>query len=360
MINTIRQLFQMITVPLLKAASGHFTEGVSVLICCKNEGYNIPFCLTSVAAFADQIICVDNGSTDGTLEKMQAFRDHHPELDIKVLSVPDASLREARNCGLKEVDRKWLLNCGGDFVFYTSGKYAFPEALKRFMRKGGYRAWRLAHVNLYGDLHHTYKGLNIYHLGEHYFFRMSKQLIFRETEKFDYLQLPKYYIREIHEPPAFFHMDGMKSDERLLYRNAYFEWRQLLNTSKDEEKASLHDFGRFFHEWKLILFHTTDNKKLKFRFQRQLATLYYQPYAEEKYYPYPEVIRDIIEKGEERFMVSYKEGKPYLRTDLEDTEMKGFVPEKDDLEWDIEAYNRNYHAKDYLRVIKARVLTESV
>ncbi|MDQ5984341.1 MAG: hypothetical protein CSYNP_00034 [Syntrophus sp. SKADARSKE-3] len=45
---------------------------ISVAIITKDEAHNLPRCLSSVA-FADQIVVVDSGSTDGTLEIAQAF-----------------------------------------------------------------------------------------------------------------------------------------------------------------------------------------------------------------------------------------------------------------------------------------------
>ena len=41
---------------------------LSVVIIAKNEAHNLPRCLQSVKGLADEVVVVDSGSTDGTLE----------------------------------------------------------------------------------------------------------------------------------------------------------------------------------------------------------------------------------------------------------------------------------------------------
>jgi glycosyltransferase involved in cell wall biosynthesis len=41
---------------------------LSVVIIAKNEAHNLPRCLESVKDLADEMVVVDSGSTDGTLE----------------------------------------------------------------------------------------------------------------------------------------------------------------------------------------------------------------------------------------------------------------------------------------------------
>src|SRR5579883_1111852 len=54
------------------------SERVSVLICTYNYARYLPQCLTSVLAQTrppDEVIVIDDGSTDGTPELMKQFRD---------------------------------------------------------------------------------------------------------------------------------------------------------------------------------------------------------------------------------------------------------------------------------------------
>jgi glycosyltransferase involved in cell wall biosynthesis len=43
-------------------------EGISVLIACQNEEATLALCVISFLDFADEIILVDNGSTDRSKE----------------------------------------------------------------------------------------------------------------------------------------------------------------------------------------------------------------------------------------------------------------------------------------------------
>jgi glycosyltransferase involved in cell wall biosynthesis len=355
--NIVKQLFQRIFAPLL-SNSRNFTEGVSVLLCCKNEAHNIGLCLDSLLPFAQQIICIDNGSNDASLEKMNNFKSDHPEVDITILELADVPLCEARNAGLAHVKHRWLLHIGADFVFYKEGPTAFTSILAEMSRINTYCSWRFPFINLYGDLRHTYKHYATRTLGEHYFFRMSKHLKFVEKGKFDFLRTPFYYTSHTYNEVVFFHLDGLKSDDRLLYRNAYFEWRQTLNAAAMEEKEALSDFERFFTQWKKQLFGTTEKKRLKFRFQRQLAALHFAPYRPEQFAPYPKSIEALVANTNTQFEVIYKNDKPYRRSDHNDTEMLSYQPDESDLNWDINAFQKKYEAKKYLSTIKKELIQQ--
>ena len=42
--------------------------GISAVVAMKNEEYTLPLCLKSLIGFADQVIIVDNGSEDDSLQ----------------------------------------------------------------------------------------------------------------------------------------------------------------------------------------------------------------------------------------------------------------------------------------------------
>ena len=46
---------------------------LSVVIIAKNEAHNLPRCLESVKGLADEVVVVDSGSTDGTLDVCAQF-----------------------------------------------------------------------------------------------------------------------------------------------------------------------------------------------------------------------------------------------------------------------------------------------
>ncbi|MFT6761315.1 MAG: hypothetical protein ACJATS_002514, partial [Psychroserpens sp.] len=50
-------------------------DGITAVVSAKNEAYIIPFCLKSLVGVVDQVVCIDNGSDDGTLEAMNTFKN---------------------------------------------------------------------------------------------------------------------------------------------------------------------------------------------------------------------------------------------------------------------------------------------
>ena len=62
-------------------------NGISVLIACQNEEALIALCIRSFLAFGDELIVVDNGSTDRSKEIIQSLQSLYPE-KIKFFDVP--------------------------------------------------------------------------------------------------------------------------------------------------------------------------------------------------------------------------------------------------------------------------------
>jgi len=76
------------------------SRDVSVVIPCRDEVEHIGALLDAVLAQHAQpveVIIVDGGSTDGTLEVVDQFRAEHPELSIALLTRPGVSIPSAIN-----------------------------------------------------------------------------------------------------------------------------------------------------------------------------------------------------------------------------------------------------------------------
>ena len=313
--------------------------GISAVVAAKNEEYIIPYCLNSLKGIADQIICIDNGSTDSTMQLMEKFKFENPKIHVDVISLPNALLGDCREAGLNATKHQWHLRWDADMVCKSSG----PENMKilkdKILKKNNARAIRLPRTNLEGDFHHASKIGKIVDPGEPILVRFSKWIKYVEYGKFDTIRLPLFYKSTYENKRYYFHCQGLKSESRLIYRQCYFIWRDLCNKTTDAfvlEKLKNFELFKKFYEFEL--FGTNDVKQLKYRHTRQYCTLHYTHYDKEKYGDYPDVIKTAIANKEERFFIKYKDDKPYIRVDKDDKEMINYSPTKDDLSWNINDY----------------------
>lgn len=123
---------------------------LSVIVITKNEGQNLDACLDSVAGLADEIVVVDSGSTDATLD---IARRHCANL-IETADWP--GFGPQKNRALDAASREWVLSLDADErltpeladeirrVLATPGKtvcFALPRLswyCGRFMRHSGW------------------------------------------------------------------------------------------------------------------------------------------------------------------------------------------------------------------------------
>ena len=97
-------------------------KGITAVISAKNENYTILFCLKSLVGFADQVVCIDNGSEDDTLLKMKQFKASHGDtIEVDILEMPNALLGDCREAGLNATRYQWHLRWDADMVCKTSG-----------------------------------------------------------------------------------------------------------------------------------------------------------------------------------------------------------------------------------------------
>ena len=95
--------------------------GITAIVVARDEGYTIPFALQTLVGFADQIICIDNGSRDETLGAMEAFRDEFGTVvAIEVVSLPGALVGECWDAGLERTRHQWFSPWDADMVARTS------------------------------------------------------------------------------------------------------------------------------------------------------------------------------------------------------------------------------------------------
>jgi len=293
-------------------------RGITAVVAAKTESYTISLCLRSLIGVVDQIVCVDNGSEDNTLQQMCDFQKQYGDrVEVEVISLPGALLGDCREAGLRATKYQWHLRWDADMICKTSGPESMLLLREEVLADDRPRAIQLPRTNLYGDLHHTTKLYPVVDPGEPVLMRMSRGVCYREFGRFDTVRLPIYYRVLKHPKRFYFHCSGLKSDVNLLHRAFYFRWREEFNgTAPDKRARELKDFGQYKQAKELEIYGTNDPKSLKYRLQRQ-SVYHFEKYDPVTYGDYPDILKEEIEAGRDRFEVIYRDGKPYLRVDRE-------------------------------------------
>ncbi len=84
------------------------TPKISVILITKNEILNLAECLSSLSGFADEIVIVDNQSTDGTVDIAEQF---NPRI-IRTTVWP--GFGPQKNIALSHVSHDWVLSIDAD------------------------------------------------------------------------------------------------------------------------------------------------------------------------------------------------------------------------------------------------------
>ena len=102
---------------------------LSIIIPVYNVEKYLSQCLDSILVdnlFTGQVICVNDGSTDGSLAILEEYSAKYA--NIEIISQPNAGLSVARNTG--------LYHATGDYVFFPdSDDWIFPNAIDKIMSK---------------------------------------------------------------------------------------------------------------------------------------------------------------------------------------------------------------------------------
>ena len=95
---------------------------LTVVVLTKNEQDNIVSCLKSVHGWADEIILIDDGSTDKTVELAGAFSPviHHRRMDNEGIH---------RNWGYAQAANEWVLSLDADEMVTPELKDAISAAI---------------------------------------------------------------------------------------------------------------------------------------------------------------------------------------------------------------------------------------
>lgn len=93
---------------------------VSAMYYVKNEEMFAPFSILSIYNVVDEIIVVDNGSTDQTLARLSLFDK------VRLFENRSTDFSELANFALSKCQGEWILYMGGDEVFYQDIEEILP------------------------------------------------------------------------------------------------------------------------------------------------------------------------------------------------------------------------------------------
>ena len=144
---------------------------LSAVILSKNSEKKIEKCLSSLKGWADEIIIVDGGSTNGTIKIAERF-------EARVYSHPfSGSFAQERNFGTDKATSEWVLQLDSDEIVTDSFKKKCDEILSETK----YAAFKFRRKNVFLGHEFTYGGW--YHWSQHLFKKGSARYEGRVHEK---------------------------------------------------------------------------------------------------------------------------------------------------------------------------------
>lgn len=205
-------------------------KGISIMVRVKDETDWIRPSIESTKGIADEIIVVDNGSSDGTCEILEEMASKEKGL-IKLWREPNLSHCDLSNFALEQTSFRWVFRWDGDMIAHTSGNYNILNLRDRLLSLNPKRYYfiYLRHINLSGDLFHQ-DPKEMVHI-EEYIHTYSDPARYIHPGRFEAIKVPKYYRVLFWYEPYSFHVN-VKPARRMLLRYFWEDWMEL----KDYEK----------------------------------------------------------------------------------------------------------------------------
>jgi len=282
--------------------------GISVLIATQNEEALVSLSLRSFLDFGDELVVVDNGSTDHTIEIVTDLASQYPD-KIRFFNRPELpDLYQNRQFALEQSRYEWIMRADSDFVAYTEGEYdiqnlrTFLLSRKRTLRP---QAVRVIMSNVAGDFWHTGVPLPTGEIEAHperictlgpivrptmRFYRYYPLLRFVRRGSLELIRFWRVMKRITWDTPLWMHCN-IKSDMNYFFRSKRNDWRQAKDFKKYPtlisyvEAAVNDDYG------------ATDLAEAARLYMERNVYPYLQPYDPKKFYPYPSLVREQMEKN---------------------------------------------------------------
>ncbi len=283
-------------------------NGISVMIRVRDEEDWIAKSLLSLNEFADEVVIVNNNSSDCTLTEIEHVRK---QLRFKLIVENEVSddICKVSNHALFLTSYRWIFRWDSDFIAYTSGNQNIKYLRNYLLSLNSKRHYLIFPLtfSFAGDLFHVKTGRETN--SEGYIHTWHPQLKYVTRGKYEVLHVPFFYKIKRLSKIYFIHIGTAKPIKKLLYRFFWFPWK------KELEKYSMIDnyIAHISHEkW-----NDFSPEKIAIQKFRDLI-LPIRKYDTKEFGKYPKILKDDILTPKLRII--YKNGEPFSRSDFEESD----------------------------------------
>ncbi len=276
--------------------------GISLLVPTQNSERTVELCLRSFAAFPDEMIVVDNGSTDNTIEIVRKLKCEIPNLTF--YDAPHLKdLYENRQYALERSNFNWVVRIDSDYVAYNEGRYDIKRLRERILSttRGKLKPVTLGitQVNLFLDFRHTVRPKNCKEgepkKREAHLSKLAARIIqyfpgmqFVRRGRWEGIRLQPYLSHSYIKEPYWFHCNFFKSPKDILFRSERTNWRELGDFRKYPTlKSYVADVIKEKHG-------TSDIDKAAEKYFTEIMEPKRMQYSEADAYPYPALIKQAM------------------------------------------------------------------
>jgi len=281
-------------------------NGISVMIRVRDEEEWIAKSLLSLNDFADEVVVVNNNSTDHTLDEIEKIKK---KLKYKFILVNEISndIIKVSNHALSLTSFRWIFRWDSDFVAFTSGGRNISKLrdyLLNLKTSKHYLIFPLT-FSFAGDLFHVKTGKETN--SEGYIHTWHPKLSYIKKGKFESLHVPFYYRTKRLKRIFFIHIGSAKPLRKILHRFFWLYWQYKLDEFSEIDEFIEHEIKQ---KWNGI-----KPKEIAIKEFRRLI-LPIRKFNKTEFGNYPELMKDDVKKP--KLKIIYKDGKPYCRSDFKD------------------------------------------
>lgn len=187
-----------------------------------NEASTIDLAIKSIKDFADEIILVDNNSTDDTVEiARENFEKYGLNAKVFEKVLP---LKGARDYAFKQCTSDWICIVDADHVLNTTSNSPNVKDLRALAEKGGEKAYSFTYFHMYGDFRHLDKSRVLADIHPVLFRNISKKIQVGGKRRWNN---PVFHYEEvINKKVIGVNLAGQKPAWRLYVRQFYGQWHK--------------------------------------------------------------------------------------------------------------------------------------